>query len=150
MGANFDCHNQVVVMTPLKPDDPRLVPAPLAGAWELEARARMRDVGHGPDAALHIPGEVARLEVRGAEILVEFEARDGSPYCRRSTAADARRVPCPAPGRHLWTLVWDKGRQARTLRECDDASPLDPRRSAVAVALDWGCLRRLDPPPATP
>ncbi|MCD9030236.1 hypothetical protein LDO32_00605 [Luteimonas sp. Y-2-2-4F] len=150
VSANFDCHNQVVVMTPLKPGDRRVVPDPLGGTWESEAKARMREGGYGPSAALHIPGEVTRLEVRGAEIRVSFEARDGSPYCKRGTVEQARRFPCPSPGRHLWRLAWDKGWEARTLRDCEDAGPLDAERSAVAVALDWGCLRRLDPSPSAP
>lgn len=150
VGANSDCHNQVVVMTPLKPDDRRVVPNPLGGTWEYEVKARMREGGYGPSASLHIPGEVSRLEVRGSEIRVSFEARDGSPYCKRSTAEDARRFPCPAPGRHLWRLAWDRGWEARTLRHCEDGGPLDAAQSAVAVALDWGCLRRRDLSPSEP
>jgi hypothetical protein len=117
IGANFDCRNELVVMTVLEPGDARgLAQNPgLSPQWDADLAA-VRDSGYAGDASAQIPGDVERIGVSGGRIEVVFEAREDSPACLRpvSTAEGYRATThCPAPGRHVWTYAWQPGELRR-------------------------------------
>jgi hypothetical protein len=113
VGANFDCPNELVVLTALGPEDSRAVPQRpgLSPYWDAFLAA-VRDSGYADDASTQIPGEVERIEVSAARVRVVFHVHENSPICRRRTSTNNGYVAtthCPAPGRHAWTYTWTPG-----------------------------------------
>lgn len=113
IGANFDCPNQLVVLTALGPDDSRAIPQrPGLSPYRDASLAAVRDSGYADDASVQIPGEVERIEVSGARVHVVFHVHEDSPNCRRRTSTNKGYVAtthCPMPGRHAWTYAWTPG-----------------------------------------
>jgi hypothetical protein len=110
VGANFDCPNELVVLTALGPDDNRAIPQRpgLSPYWDASLAA-VRDSGYADDTSVQIPGEIERIEVSGARVRVMFRVQENSPICLRRTYTNEGYVAtthCPAPGRHAWTYAW--------------------------------------------
>ena len=117
IGANFDCTNELVVLTALKPGDKRAVSqAPeLSPQWDADLAA-VRKSGYADDAAIQIPGEVEQISVSGNRVHVTFDVKLDSPICDRFVYIDGERKPtthCPAPGRYHWVYAWTPGKLAR-------------------------------------
>lgn len=113
-GANFDCPNELVVMTALAPGD-RRISAPRSGPWsQWEADlAAVRDSGHAEDASVQVPGLVRRIEVSGNSVVVSFHVQQDSPICLRRFFADGayrESTHCPPPGDYVWTYHWAPGK----------------------------------------
>ncbi|RDZ27889.1 hypothetical protein DX914_01615 [Lysobacter silvisoli] len=109
--ANFDCENEVVVMTPLRKGDPRIRISSLDHPETLAKWRQVEQAGYADDASLQVPGEVRALAIVDGRIRVEFDATLKSPTCKRSDRGAAE--PCPEPGRYRWTLAWQPGELTR-------------------------------------
>lgn len=114
IGAGFDCKNDVVVMTPLQKDDPRVRNnRPFFDGATIDRIRRAEPSGYVEDASLHLPGEVRALAIVGDRIQVAFDVVRDSPICKRSLDRGSAG-PCPEPGRYRWTLSWRPGALSKT------------------------------------
>jgi hypothetical protein len=117
IAANFDCPNEVIVLTPIAAGDPRLRShRDIDNSDVLDYRRRLAAVGYADDATLQIPGDVDTLAIDGQEIRVNFTVNAASNICKRSLEARlAGKVdPCPAPGPQTWRLAWKPTLLVRT------------------------------------
>lgn len=121
--ANFDCANQLTVMSALAPNDARIHPGPLDNRAMQNFWRRARASGYADDAGVHIPGAVEAVSIANGRIRVRFSTRVHSPVCRRAPRnADARKArehPCPAPGQYVWWFAWRPGSLERSTGAAD-------------------------------
>ncbi len=117
IAANFDCPNEVIVLTPVAADDPRLRSHPeIDNSDVLDYRRRLAAVGYADDATLQIPGDVDTLAIDGHDIRVNFTVNAVSNICKRSLEARlaGKEDPCPVPGPQTWRLAWKPTLLVRT------------------------------------
>ncbi|WP_157498912.1 hypothetical protein [Lysobacter sp. Root604] len=113
LGANFDCENDIIVMTPMRKDDSFWRPSSLDNDYIADLKRRGRQSGYAWNASLHVPGEVRALAIVGDRIQVTFDVLRDSPICKRSIEREASN-PCPEPGRYRWSLSWRPGEVSKT------------------------------------
>jgi hypothetical protein len=110
--ANFDCTNQIVVLSAIdeasdKANQPNLFDP------EIEA---VRKSGYDLADAAQIPGEVDSMTIAGNQVSVRFDVKQDSPICERSHWGNEGLKPtthCPEPGRHEWVYAWTLGKLKR-------------------------------------
>ncbi|UHQ24720.1 hypothetical protein LVB77_08550 [Lysobacter sp. 5GHs7-4] len=124
IGANFDCTNEVVVMTPLREADPRF-PYPDMPGNPGDDQRRVKATGYAGDVALQVPGEVRALSIVDGHVRVDFEVLRDSKICNR-TLEHRQKHPCPEPGPYRWTLSWQPGQLAEAGGAASARSSLKP------------------------
>lgn len=109
-GGTFEQANELVVMTRMRPDDPRGQGSP-SGNHPLDEAdlAILREVGFADDASTHIPGVFKQLQVVDGQLGITFESRTGSTYCHEEHRRKAGVQACPEPGKHTWQWRWSPG-----------------------------------------
>jgi hypothetical protein len=117
VGAGFDCPNDLMVMTPLAPEDQRVTnPYPGLTRYDDETYAAMQASGYADDAGEQIPGDVERIRISGQVISVTFVSKEDSPICLRVIPGPDGPKPtthCPPPGRYTWRYAWTPGKLTR-------------------------------------
>ena len=111
-GANFDCTNQIVVLSAIDKESDQANRPNLSNS-EVEA---VRISGYDLADAVQIPGEVDSMRVAGNRVSVRFEVKQDSPICKRTHWGNDGLKPtshCPAPGRYEWVHAWTLGKLKR-------------------------------------
>ncbi len=116
IAVNFDCANEVIVLTPIPADSPCLRGhLDIGNEYERDYRRRLAAVGYADNASFQIPGKVDALVIDGNGIRVHFTVNVDSNLCKRTleTRLTGREPPCPAAGPHTWRLAWKPGSLAQ-------------------------------------